>query len=363
MTALKERLKRLIAASGPITVSDYMAACLFDPEAGYYTTREPFGVAGDFTTAPEISQMFGELVAVWVYSAWIAMGKPVPVTLVEIGPGRGTLMADMLRTLDRLDPAFVVLVRIALVEASPRLAELQRQKLAKGGRAKPRWFATLSQVPASPVIIVANELFDAIPVRQFVKLPDGWRERLVGLDESGELCFVAGPHGIDDAILPPAAADAPFGAIFEAAPAREALMDEIATRIRASGGAGLFIDYGHVETDIGDTLQAVRQHAYDDVLAHPGEADLTSHVDFAALAAVATAIGLNAMLATQGELLLRLGIVERAGVLGASRSEEARERLREEVERLAGPDRMGSLFKALAIAPKDVPLASLLPAH
>lgn len=362
MTALKERLARLIAASGPMPVSEYMAACLFDPEAGYYTAREPFGVSGDFTTAPEISQMFGELLAVWVYSAWIAAGRPVPVTLVEIGPGRGTLMVDMLRTLDRLDPAFIVLVRIALVEASPRLADIQRKRFSKGGRAKPRWFAALSEIPASPLLVVANELFDALPVRQFVKARDGWRERMVALDEDGGLCFAAGSAGIDAAMLPPQAGDAPEGAIFEAAPAREALMDEIAARVRAHGGAGLFIDYGHVEPGIGDTLQAVRKHAYDDVFAHPGEADLTSHVDFAALAAVARANGLQTSLSTQGEFLLGLGLLERAGRLGASRDEGTRERLRAEADRLAGPDAMGGLFKVLTIATQHMRLPPFSPA-
>src|SRR5690606_11306911 len=161
MTGLKERLKRQIALNGPISVAEYMAACLFDPQAGYYTTREPFGASGDFTTAPEISQMFGELLAVWAYSAWTEAGKPVPVTLLEIGPGRGTLMVDMLRTLDRLDPRFIALARIALLDASPRLVEVQKQKLSKGGRAKPSWYSSLSQLPDCPLIVVANELFDA----------------------------------------------------------------------------------------------------------------------------------------------------------------------------------------------------------
>ena len=355
MTALKERLKRLIAAGGPLSVADYMAACLFDPQDGYYTTREPFGAAGDFTTAPEISQMFGELVAVWAYAAWTATGGPMPMLLAEIGPGRGTLMADMLRTLDRLDTGFVTRARIAMVEASPRLAGIQRERLASG-RGRPTWFADIVALPALPLIVVGNELFDALPVRQFVNTGEGWRERMVGLDGDGELAFVAGTAGIAPALLPGEAAQAPQGAMFEIAPAREAMMDALAARIARDGGAALFVDYGHLRPGLGDTLQAVRAHAYDDVLAHPGEADLTAHVDFSALAAVAAAHGLEASMATQGEFLLGLGLVERAGALGAAAGEEVRERLRGEVERLAGPDAMGSLFKVICIAQKGVRL-------
>lgn len=355
MTALKERLKRLIAAAGPISVADYMAACLFDPEAGYYTTREPFGAAGDFTTAPEISQMFGELVAIWAYSAWDEAGRPMPMTLAEIGPGRGTLMADMLRTLDRLDTGFITRARIAMIEASPRLAEIQSARLA-GGRCRPTWVAQVSELPALPLVLVGNELFDALPVRQFVRTAEGWRERMVGLAEDGELAFVVGVAGIDPAALPDGADAAAEGAVFEIAPAREALMDEIAARIARDGGAALFVDYGHLRPGFGDTLQAVRRHAYDDVFAHPGEADLTSHVDFAALARVAERHGLEARLATQGEFLLGLGLVERAGALGAQADEETRERLSSEAERLAGPQAMGTLFKVLSVAPKGMRL-------
>ena len=355
MTALKARLERLIAAGGPISVADYMAACLFDTQAGYYTTREPFGAAGDFTTAPEISQMFGELVAVWAYSAWAATGRPMPMLLAEIGPGRGTLMADMLRTLDRLDTGFVTRARVAMVEASPRLADLQRDRLT-GGRGRPTWFADVATLPRLPLVVVGNELFDALPLRQFVKTAEGWRERMVGLDDGSGLCFVAGSAGIDPALLPPEAAEAPEGAVFETSPAREAMMDALAARIARDGGAALFVDYGHLRPGLGDTLQAVRNHAYDDVFAHPGEADLTSHVDFSALAAVAAAHGLDVTTATQGEFLLGLGLVERAGALGAAADEAVRTRLRGEVERLAGPEAMGDLFKVICVAPKGARL-------
>jgi SAM-dependent MidA family methyltransferase len=355
MTALKDRLKQLIATAGPITVAEYMAACLFDPDAGYYTTREPFGTAGDFTTAPEISQMFGELVGVWAYTAWVSAGKPVPFTFAEIGPGRGTLMVDMLRTIDKLDPKFIALARIALVEASPRLTDMQKQKLANGGRAKPCWYGHVSELPDGALFVVANELFDALPVRQFVKTESGWRERDHALDDQGELCFAAGLTGIDPALLPDPNAET--GAIFEIAPARSALMEEISARIASAGGAGLFIDYGHLESGFADTLQAMKAHAYDDVFANPGEADLTSHVDFAVLAQCAKTHGLAASMTTQGDFLLRMGLAERAGTLGRDAGQDAQTRLRGEVERLASTDAMGTLFKVLAISTPGIQLA------
>lgn len=352
MTALKKRMTSLIAASGPIGVADYMAQCLFDPTDGYYTTREPFGAAGDFTTAPEISQMFGELVAVWLYAAWQAEGRPTNATLAEIGPGRGTLMKDMLRVLQKLDAAFPT---VAMIETSPRLREIQKQTLAASG-AEIVWHDTVSSLPNAPLFIVGNELFDAIPTRQFVRIGAEWRERAIGIDEAGELVFVAGPATIEAALLPAEAANAPEGSIFEFAPARTATMEAIAERIAASDGTGLFFDYGHLSPGIGDTLQALRKHRYEDVLATPGEADLTSHVDFSALGTAAKAHGLDARLATQGEFLLALGLLERAGKLGANADDAAREKIQSEVERLAGPDAMGTLFKVIAIAPAGTKL-------
>lgn len=351
MDTLEAKIKRLIAETGPMSVADYMAHCLFDPEHGYYTTREPFGAAGDFTTAPEVSQMFGELVAVWLYSAWTVLDKPMPATLAEIGPGRGTLMKDMLRTLAQIGADFLQDTRVALVETSPRLARVQKETLADAP-VRARWFSRLEDVPDGPLFIVGNELFDALPVRQYVKTPEGWRERVVALDKTRKLAFMAGPGAPDLALLPPEAAGAPDGAIAELAPARTALMETIAARIAGNGGAGLFIDYGHERPGIGDTLQAVRRHEYDEVLAHPGEADLTAHVDFAALAAAARPHGLGAAVMTQGDFLLAMGLLERAGRLGAGRAREEQERIRDAVERLAGPDQMGRLFKAMAVLPR-----------
>lgn len=356
MTRLKERIVDLISALGPIPVSEYMALCLFDPRDGYYTTREPFGAKGDFTTAPEISQMFGELVAVWVYEAWLAIGKPMPVTVAEIGPGRGTLMKDMLRTLSRLDGEFVAAASFAMVETSPRLADIQKKTLA-GAQAAPDWHENVGTLANAPLLIVGNELFDAIPVRQFVRTEKGWRERMIGLNDNDELTFFAGAASLDPALLPDDAADAPQGAIVELAPARAALMTAIAEQIAKHGGAGLFIDYGYLRPGVGDTLQALRKHRHDEVLASPGEADLTTHVDFAALAAAARAQGLAAHTATQGAFLLDMGLLERAGQLGADAGEALREKISDEVERLAGPQAMGELFKVLAVVAAGASIA------
>ncbi|MFD9898161.1 class I SAM-dependent methyltransferase [Mesorhizobium sp. UC22_110] len=355
MSGLKRRIIEVITTVGPIPASEYMALCLFDPEAGYYTTREPFGRGGDFITAPEVSQMFGELVAVWCYEAWRAIGSPMPVTLAEIGPGRGTLMKDMLRTLQRLDPVFATGASIALIETSPRLREVQKNTL-NGMAAGVEWHETTATLLDQPLLIVGNELFDAVPVRQFVRTADGWRERMVGLDATGELAFFAGAASLDPALLPRDAEGALNGAIVELAPARSALMQAIADRVAAHGGAGLFFDYGHLKPGVGDTLQALRNHQYEDVLASPGDADLTAHVDFAALAASARTAGLRADCRTQGSFLLAMGLLERAGHLGANADEATRERLAGEVERLAGPRAMGELFKVLAIAPEQIVL-------
>jgi SAM-dependent MidA family methyltransferase len=353
MTPLEARIVDQIGIAGPISVSDFMAMCLFDPISGYYTTREPFGREGDFVTAPEISQMFGELIAVWLYRMWDRLGRPAPVTVAEIGPGRGTLMKDMLRTFTRLDSSFARTASFSMVEASPRLAGVQKETLS-GAKAAISWHATIETLPDTPLLIVGNELFDAIPIRQFVRAEAGWRERMVGLNDQGKLAFFAGAASLDPGLLPPGATAAAPGAIVEQGPARVAMMSAICARLAGKGGAGLFLDYGYLVPGVADTLQAVRRHAYEDVLANPGEADLTAHVDFAALAAAARRQGLDAHLATQGEFLLAMGLLERAGTLGAGSDEAGREAIRVAAERLAGPQGMGELFKVLAVLPRGV---------
>jgi SAM-dependent MidA family methyltransferase len=348
MTPLGEKIAALVAQAGPIGIAEYMALCLFDPEHGYYTTREPFGSAGDFTTAPEVSQMFGELVAVWVYMAWQGAGSPAEICVAELGPGRGTLMKDMVRTLAQFDRAFVDRTRFALVEASPRLVEVQRATLAPApGRFE--WHDRLEQLPDLPTVFVGNEIFDAIPARQYVRQGGRWFERCVGLDDAGGLRFVLGAGTLDEALLPPGADRVLDGTVMEVAPAREAFMQTIAEHIARLGGAALFFDYGHLEPGLGDTLQAVRRHAPDGVLDHPGEADLTSHVDFHSLGTIAERCGLAIQTATQRDFLLALGLAERVEALSAGKSEEERARIAGEAQRLAGSSEMGELFKVLLV--------------
>ncbi len=350
MTPLGERIRRLIATSGPVSVADYMATCLFDPQHGYYTTREPFGRDGDFITAPEISQMFGELVAVWLVQAWQSGGMPMPATIAEIGPGRGTLMKDMVRTIRRLAPDLASRAGFSLVEASPRLTAIQAETLRDAGLSF-SWHSRIETLPEEPLFVVGNEIFDALPFRQFVRTDQGWLERAIGIDDGGNLRFATGTAALPHDMLPPDVRGAGSGSIYEIAPAREALMSAIAERIAAHGGAGIFFDYGNLVPSIGDTFQAVRRHRSEDVFAHPGEADLTSHVDFSALAAIARAHGLQAQLSTQGEFLLDMGLLERAGRLGEAAGDDVRRKISADVERLAAPDQMGNLFKVLAILP------------
>jgi SAM-dependent MidA family methyltransferase len=350
-TPLAERIASLIEATGPIGIADYFSICLSDPEHGYYMRREPFGRGGDFVTAPEVTQLFGEMIGIFLVDRWARSGRQAPVRLIEIGPGRGTLMSDALRVVARLAPDMKAATSVHLVETSPRLAAAQRATLAASGFAC-SWHDTLEAVPAGHALIVANELFDALPLRQFVKLGADFRERVVALDATGNLVFSAGARRIDPAMLPADADRQPEGTIFETAPAREAVMRLIAERLTASGGMATIIDYGHTVSGYGDTLQALKDHAFDDPLAHPGEADLTSHVDFEALAGTAKAAGATvAALTHQGDFLLGLGLVERAGRLGTGKSAAEQDAIRAAVERIAGtgPGNMGELFKVLVV--------------
>ena len=358
MTALKDKIRARIERDGPLSVAEFMTLCLSDPDCGYYTTREPFGKGGDFITAPEISQMFGELVGAACLSAFEALGSPERFELVELGPGRGTLMSDLLR-MAALRPAFINAARLNLVEISPRLRQIQAKTLASAPLA-PAFRDHFRDVPDGPLVLVANEFFDALPIHQHVKTADGWRERQIGLDETGDLVFGAGAARLSDAAVPPEFAGCPEGTILETQPAANALAEEIASRLAEHGGVALFVDYGYLRTAPGDTLQALRNHSYDNVLAHPGEADLTAHVNFEALAASAVRAGATALPPlTQGDFLLRSGLLERAGALGAGKPPQQQEAIRDAVERLAapGPGQMGDLFKVLAITGRDCPLS------
>ncbi len=353
---LADQIAARIRAGGPISIADYMAECLLHPDHGYYARREPFGADGDFITAPEISQLFGEIVGAWLIHVWRQAGQPDPFVLAEVGPGRGTLMADIVRTA-RIDGAFAASADVVLIEASQRLRAIQAATI--GDQAPhTKWHHRIEDLPERPLFLVANEFLDALPIRQFVKTGDGWHERLVGLTDDEQLGFLAGPSRLPPDALPSDHEQAAPGAIFEIAPAREAAVSAIATHIARHGGVALFIDYGHTRTAVGDTLQAVRNHQYVDPLADPGLADVTSHVDFEALARAATHAGTTALAPmTQGDFLLANGIAERAGRLGARMDAGAQAAIVDDVGRLcgSGASQMGSLFKVLCIMDRQIP--------
>ncbi|WP_333824480.1 class I SAM-dependent methyltransferase [Pinisolibacter sp.] len=361
-TPLEHRIRALVRLNGPLPVFDYMALCLGDPEHGYYMAREPFGQAGDFVTAPEVSQMFGEMIGAFVVETWERLGRPAPFNLVEFGPGRGTLMADLLRVARRV-PAFLAAARLHLVETSPRLRAKQAATLANQSL-KPTWHDRLDTLPDGPLLVVANEFFDALPIRQF-ELRDGrWHERVVGLDETGGLAFGLGPTTLPTDAVSPRAGRPEEGSIVEISPVGVEIMTALAKRVVAERGLVVAVDYGYAGPAFGDTFQAIRAHTYVDPLGRPGEADLTAHVDFTALAAAATRAGAAAHgPIEQGDFLLALGLAERAGRLGADKDEAARAEIVSQVSRLVGPEEMGSLFKVLAVTPPGVvppgfPLAS-----
>lgn len=352
--SLIHHIRAEIEASGPMTIARYMGLALGHPEFGYYITRDPFGAKGDFTTAPEISQMFGEMIGLWCADAWSKSGSPDPVRLVEIGPGRGTLMADALRAAAAL-PAFAATIDVHLVETSPVLREHQASKLAHCRRTV-TWHDRFEDVGPGPALVIANELFDALPVHQFERRDGHWRERCIGNGPGGGLALRLSPDPAVTGAVPETFSNAPEGAIFEAAPARDRLAATIATRICAHGGAALIVDYGHQKEGLGDTLQALRSHSFDDPFANPGHADITSHVDFAGLARAAQNAGAAISgPAEMGTFLLALGIAERAAGLKSGTPADAVERIDAAISRLTRPDQMGSLFKVLALTVAGAP--------
>jgi SAM-dependent MidA family methyltransferase len=350
-------IRRRIAAGGPMPVADYMRLCLTHPEHGYYLKRDPLGAGGDFITAPEISQMFGELIGVWMAAVWRQMGAPENVRIVELGPGRGTLLDDALRATKAV-AGFREAAVLHLVEVSPALRELQEQRLAKTGLAM-LWHERLEDVPGGPSVIVANEFIDALPVHQAVKHEDGWHERVVTVGVDGNLAFDTArePLRFFETSLPRALRGAPLGAIYEWRADSIAL--ELGRRCREQGAA-LIIDYGHAHSGLGDTLQAVARHAFADPLHAPGMADLTAHVDFEALAQCAETMGARIHgPIRQRDLFLRLGIEKRAAALKSAVSAQKAADIEIAFSRLiaGGARGMGELFKAIAIAaPKLGPL-------
>jgi SAM-dependent MidA family methyltransferase len=350
---LEMEIRRRIALAGPMPVAEYMELCLFDPAHGYYTTHDPFGARGDFITAPEVSQMFGELIGLWVAAVWKQMGAPENVRLIELGPGRGTMMKDALRAV-KVVPEFRTAVVAHLVEVSPSLRAQQEKALEDAG-VPIFWHATLADVPKGPAIILANEFFDALPVNQAIKTERGWHERRIQIDSNGELAFTIAtePMPFFQTLLPPALRAPRAGAIFEWR--ADAAAIDLGRCIADNRGAGLVIDYGHTETGLGETLQAVGQHAYADPLTFPGSLDLTAHVDFQSLARAIEAMGARGFgPIEQSQFLRRLGIEQRAATLKADRARAGE--IDEALARLVGQNRtaMGELFKVAAFAHPSV---------
>jgi NADH dehydrogenase [ubiquinone] 1 alpha subcomplex assembly factor 7 len=350
--SLPERLARAITMAGPIPLSQYIAAA----NAEYYGSRDPLGSAGDFTTAPEISQMFGELIGLWMATVWTQMGSPETIHIVELGPGRGTLMNDALRAVQMI-PAFRDALAVHLVEISPVLKTAQAQSLEHWGIGV-SWHATLEEVPKGPAIIIANEFFDALPINQAVKARYGWHERQIEIGPDDLFAFTTArdPIAHFDMLLPLAVRQAPMGSIYEWRDNKPAM--QLGKRIKDEGGAALVIDYGHAASGVGETLQAIGKHAYADPLADPGNVDLTAHVDFRALAVAVQAMGAETFgPIDQAQFLTRLGIETRATALKKkATSRGAAADIDAALARLVGQGRtgMGELFKVACFAHASV---------
>lgn len=344
MTLLADHLIGRIRQSGPMTVAGYMAECLLHPTLGYYTTRTPFGAQGDFTTAPEISQMFGELVGLCLAQSWLDQGAPNPFTLAELGPGRGTLMADILRA-TRGVPGFHTAAKLVLIEASSALRDVQAQTLAPY---VVTWSEETDCLAEAPLFVIANEFFDALPIHQYVKTDVGWQERLICVRD-GALGFgLSSPQ--PNAEMDRRFQADPYGTVVETRPEAQRYLAPIMQRLSDHGGLCLIVDYGGWQTK-GDTLQAVKGHAFTDPLAEPGRADLTAHVDFQAL----TGGGLAHSYSTQGAFLTTLGIDARAQRLAQSLTGAALENHLAAHHRLTNAAEMGSLFKVLALTEPSAP--------
>jgi NADH dehydrogenase [ubiquinone] 1 alpha subcomplex assembly factor 7 len=344
---LEMEIRRRIVSAGPMPVAEYIALCLFDPAHGYYTTHDPFGARGDFITAPEVSQMFGELIGLWVAAVWKQMGAPENVRVIELGPGRGTMMKDALRAV-KVVPEFRAAVVAHLVEISP-LLRTQQQKALEDAGVPVFWHTSLADVPKGPAIILANEFFDALPINQAVKTDRGWHERRIQINSSGELAFSIAPEPMPffQTLLPASMQTPRAGAIFEWR--ADAAAIDLGRCVADNRGAALVIDYGHIKAGLGETLQAVGQHAYADPLTSPGSLDLTAHVDFQSLSRAVEAAGAQGFgPLDQSVFLRRLGIERRAATLRANARRAAD--IDQALARLIGNSRdaMGELFKVAA---------------
>lgn len=344
-TPLKSRIIKHIKTSGSLPLAEYMHWCMADPKDGYYANQEAIGAKGDFITAPEISQMFGEMIGIWAVETWEALGKPSRFNLAELGPGKGTLMQDLLR-IGNAVPDFLKAAHIHMIETSEKLIETQKATLSAYENVS--WHKSIKDITNQPTLIIANEFLDVLPVRQYVKTGNEWREHAINVDENDNLVWTLGTGLLDAESLPENADKEPDGAVFEISTIREAFIVNTSELLKENSGAALFIDYGHSKTNFGDTVQAMRAHGFADILEEPGLADLTAHVDFDALSKTAVTAGMNVKpIIPQGEFLLSKGLIERAGQLGREQSPEIQEQLTQQAERLALPDEMGNLFKVL----------------
>ena len=351
---LAARIARRIDREGPLSIAAFMAMALHDRDAGYYARRRPLGAGGDFITAPEISQIFGELIGLWFADLWQRMERPDPVILAELGPGSGALMQDLLRAA-ALVPEFPRAASLWLVEASPLLRAEQQQRL---GVAEPHFIDGIDELPAGPLLLVGNEFLDALPIRQLVQSEAGWRERLVGTDAAGELVLVLGPADSALALLvPPALRAAPLETVVEVCPAAATLATALGARLARQPGAALFVDYGHCASRPGATLAAIRGHRPAAILDDPGSADLSAHVDFAAFAAAAENAGAIVYgPLPQGRFLTSLGAEARLNALLTRATAAQRIALQTGLRRLIDPAEMGNLFKAVALISPGLPV-------
>lgn len=357
---LAAQLRARIASEGPLPVSVFMAEALLDPMAGFYATKDPLSAGGDFITAPEISQMFGELAGLWAAEVWTQMGAPDPVRLVELGPGTGRMMSDVLRAAHAA-PGFLDAASLHLVEASAALKMVQGQTLARAPL-QARWENRLEDVGEGPAIILGNEFLDCLPIRQAIRHNRVWRERVVGLDpqDTQRFIFGLGPvlSKMDINEIAPPLREAEDGTLVELRPADATVIDAIAKRFKASPGYALFIDYGSAGPEVGDTLQALKQHEKVDPLAAPGTADLTAWVDFDRLARLASNAGLDVYgIANQGDFLKGLGIETRAAALARGQDEAGQAKIARQLHRLTAPEEMGDLFKVIALCSPGLPPA------
>jgi len=351
MNALQKYLIKLIKVQGPISIATFMAEALGNKQHGYYMKQDPFGQGGDFTTAPEISQMFGEIIGLWQANNWLNMGRPETIHLIELGPGRGTLMQDALRSM-KIVPGLLDTVKLHFVETSPALRRIQEKNLQ--AYIKPIWHNRINEVldvaGGEPIFVIANEFFDALPVRQFQKTETGWHERLICLDSHENLCFQLAPVPTSEQIIPPAHHRAENGSIVEICAIGENILAEVASHIKINNGAALIIDYGHDTGGTGDSLQAVKGHQYSDILINPGDADLTTHVNFLRLKEIAQRIDIKTYgPIPQGDFLQSMGIKARSQKLSLNATSAQKKDIHAAQHRLIDENEMGKLFKVMAL--------------